>query len=52
MKPLNDLIMSAIVAVLAWFAYDKLGLFPALGVLVVATLGFVWWNSRRASDDK
>jgi len=49
MNPVNDLIISAIVACVAWLAYTKLGLFPALGVLAIATLGFIWWYSRAGS---
>ena len=52
MRNLNDLIISAIVAVVAWLTYDSFGVYWALAVLIVATIGFIWWHSRRGSDER
>ena len=52
MKPLNDLFISVIVAIVAWIAYKKFGATPALGILVIATIAFVWWNFRRGSGEQ
>ena len=52
MNSFNDLIISAIVAVVSWLTYDHFGVLWAAVVLVSSTVGFIWWNSRKRSEDK
>ena len=53
MKNTVDLVISAVVAVVGWFAYQHLGVIAALGILIVAMIIFIWWNThyREGKDE-